>query len=146
MITEINSDLFKTDAKYILHGCNAKGKMGKGVALEIRHRYPQAYTSYLERHMKYGLILGEYYPVDCGEKIIINAITQSDYAKAYGDSKRYVSYDAIAEIFESLNNKYKGSIIAMPRIGSQLGGGNWNIIKDILKTTSSDLDLKIYYL
>ena len=42
----INGDLFETTAKYICHQVNCKGKMGSGVAKQIRERYPEVYSAY----------------------------------------------------------------------------------------------------
>ena len=36
-------NVFDTDAKYICHQVNCKGKMASGVAKEVRERYPDAY-------------------------------------------------------------------------------------------------------
>ncbi len=42
-INYVNGDLFATDIKTIVHGCNAQGVMGSGVAKSIRENFPKAY-------------------------------------------------------------------------------------------------------
>ena len=47
----------------ILHGTNARGVMGSGVARQIRARWPNVYEIYALRHRVFGLKLGEIVPV-----------------------------------------------------------------------------------
>lgn len=136
MIEYIKGDLLLTDCKVIVHGCNAQGVMGSGVALQIRNKYPKAYDSYREliAQVPEESLLGctDISEQDDG-KTVINAITQLNY----GNRKvRYVSYDAIDECFEDIAAWCElNSIteIAMPKIGAGLGGGNWEIIKTIIE-------------
>ena len=139
-------DLMFAEEKYILHGCNAQGVMGKGVAKSIREHYPEAYDVYREHFLTRGLIVGSTILVPTKGKIIINAISQRNYAKGYHDTTRYVSYDAIEEIFKGLNFTLRGETIAIPKIGSQLGGGNWDIISNIIDVSTPDINIVVYYL
>ena len=41
-----NGDLFSTEIKYILHGCNSRGVMGSGVAFIVKNLYPKAFEEY----------------------------------------------------------------------------------------------------
>lgn len=44
---------------YLAHGCNCQGKMGKGVAKDVRTMFPKAYYDYLLALQKGGLHLGD---------------------------------------------------------------------------------------
>ena len=46
MIEIIEGNLFDTDAKFICHQVNCMGKMGSGVALQVRQRFPHVYEEY----------------------------------------------------------------------------------------------------
>jgi O-acetyl-ADP-ribose deacetylase (regulator of RNase III) len=126
-----------------MHGCNDQGVMGSGVAKVIRTRFPTAFYSYFARHKDLPWLPGEYQLVDCGSHIIINAITQHNYGR---DGAKYVSYDAVDTIMKGLNKELNGSSIAMPKIGSTLGGGDWEIIQRIIERNSSNLNIVVYYL
>jgi len=140
-------DLFKTDIRHIVHGCNAQGVMGKGVAKLVRDLYPRAYNEYLSLWMRNkALVPGTVQFVDCGEKVIINAITQKNFAKAYNDPGRYVSYDAVAECMAEINREIAGQQLAMPRIGAQLGGGKWDIVASIIEAELTDVSPVVYVL
>lgn len=140
-------DLFKTEIKHIVHGCNARGVMGKGVALQVKTQFPRAYEEYVQWIKRNGVgILGTVQFVDCGAKTIINAITQRDYAKSVNDSTRYVSYDAVAQCMAEINSQIPGKQLALPRIGAQLGGGRWEILERIIETELTEVQPVVYSL
>jgi len=133
----------------IVHGTNVRGKMGAGVALAIKNRYPSAFEIYKEEYETNGLKLGnicfdEVEPL----KFIVNANTQD-----LGPEPRQVKYDALVECFEKVNSLarnieeiYKIKLdVVFPMIGAGLGGGNWNIIEKIIDETVSNDFKKILY-
>jgi O-acetyl-ADP-ribose deacetylase (regulator of RNase III) len=140
-------DLFKTDIRHIVHGCNSRGVMGKGVAKLVKELYPLAYEEYHKLWLRNtALIVGSVQFVDCGSKTIINAITQRDFAKAYNDPTRYVSYDAVSQCMAAINLAIPGQQLAMPKIGAQLGGGKWEIISNIIECELTDVSPVVYVL
>lgn len=141
------------DIHFIIHGCNAQGRMGSGFAKELRERYPGAYTAYHDEYVRNNnrLILGTVVNYPVSESLIIsNAITQDFYGY---DGKKYVSYDAIDDVFASLNNTAKvlkelGSVhevyFHFPKIGSALGGGHWDVIEQIIDFRVTDAIKNLY--
>ncbi len=125
---------------HIVHGCNAQGVMGSGVALGIKQKYPGAYDDYRFQFENSGLELGRSYPWSPSNELVIwNAITQN----LYGKGTRMVSYDAIQTCFEEINISIAGlgpdaiapQEIHIPLIGASRGGGNWEIIREIIEQT-----------
>lgn len=137
---EVGEENNSTDSEVmnvIIHGCNAQGRMGSGFAKELRARFPGAYDEYKKQYESTGLQLGKnvYYLPHDENTLIVNAITQ----KYYGyDGKKYVSYDAIDDCMIELNTLLSGMDgniqIHFPKIGADLGGGNWEVIKSIIET------------
>lgn len=147
-IEYVKGDLINTECKYILHGCNAQGVMNSGVAAKIRLHYPQAYIEYrrayesaLNKHLS-SLPLGSIIKVSSNDKVILNAVTQKYYGR---DGSRYVSYDAIAEVFAQIE-RLKIKEIAMPKIGAGLGGGDWSVIYSIIESELKTTRVKVYIL
>lgn len=132
-IEYVHGDLLATDIKHIIHGCNSRGVMGSGVAKAIREKYPSAYRDYNDTYNSYGLDLGDIIvsTQDAG-RVIHNAITQKDYGR--DPSRVYVSYWAIAEVFNKIN-QWGIKEIAMPKIGAGLANGDWNVISAIIENT-----------
>lgn len=145
-------DLLQCTESWILHGCNAQGVMGSGVALAIRKKYPSAYAAYIASIQHDGMQLGRVtYAEQEDGKTIFNGITQEYYGK---DGRRYVDYQAITDVIWLINkyavslNKIKESYIpvAMPKIGAGLGGGDWDIISEIIEEQSFNFQPVVYTL
>lgn len=146
MTTKIKSqigNLMYVKAGHIVHGCNAQGVMGSGVALAVKNTYPQAFKDYYAQYEQETLLLGVAYPTTVKPGLVIwNAVTQN----LYGNGSRLVSYDAIQTCFEQINWHIKeGGLdnsaftgpaeIHIPLIGAARGGGNWEIIREIIEQT-----------
>ena len=148
MINIIDGDLFNTDAKFIVHQVNCMGKMGSGVALQVKNKFPHVYKHYkelCETVDKDGLlgklqivpIKPKYDGYDCGsiavpytEQWICNVFAQSNYGY---DGKQYTSINALEKCFRKLygltlekNNNYNAKIAMPYKIGCCRGGADWN--------------------
>ncbi len=127
-----DGDLFFTEDKCIVHGCNAVGVMGSGVAKIVKAKYPQAFRDYEDYCFNTALNkrLGTNVVSYSNGKIIVNAITQSGFGK---DGAKYVSYDAIHSCFMALHDDVRiPQKISIPKIGAGLGGGAWPVIASII--------------
>jgi O-acetyl-ADP-ribose deacetylase (regulator of RNase III) len=132
----------------IVHGCNCEGVMGAGIARTIADRFPAVYDAYSNEHKANGLKLGTIIPVQLGkQKWIVNAMTQAHTSS--GGGNRPVSYDAVAECFERIEEfatKLPQPLpILFPAIGAGLGGGNWEIIKHIISNSIDDRRRHVLY-
>lgn len=128
MIKVNKGNLLDVTSGIILHGCNAKSVMGSGVALAIKQKYPQVYGDYMQEQLYLGKIIRTW--VD-EELMIISGITQENYGR---DGKRYVNYTAIVSVFTKALSKASAYDYALhfPLIGAGLGGGDWNIIEQLI--------------
>ena len=126
-------DAFLYPNSCVVHGCNAQGVMGSGVARVVRNDFPAAYYEYVRRYDEVGLKLGEIIPVSVlPGRYVINAITQEFYG---GPPTRYVDYDAVRTAFKSTKafaKQWGIESINYPMIGAGLGGGDWAIISNII--------------
>lgn len=127
-------DMFaEVDKGFIVHGCNAQGVMGSGVAKIIRDKYPTAYQVYRSQDPHY--ILGEVIPAKINDDlVIINAITQD----LYGVNQVHADYDAIRQALKGSLHVATSRIFSapaelhMPFIGAGLGGGDPDTIAAIM--------------
>lgn len=135
-------DIFSVERGIIVHGCNAQGVMGSGIALQVKNRWPKCYEIYRDfcngENDKSNL-LGSVVPYAVPDKelVIINAITQLNFGK---DGKKYVSYEAILVAFKMVAESAKFSQLPVhyPLIGAGLGGGDWSIISEIIDFAFKD--------
>jgi O-acetyl-ADP-ribose deacetylase (regulator of RNase III) len=146
-------DLLDAPEPIIIHGCNAMGVMGSGVARAIREKWPKAYTDYKYIYDVEGLSLGQIVWTITDGKYIANAITQKTYGRSF---KRYVNYDAIETVFDKVRNEIESNTtmtaqgppyVAIPKIGAGLGGlggGDWSIISEIIDSVMYNYDIVVY--
>ena len=127
----------------IIHGCNAQGIMGAGLALQVRHKSEEVYQVYKQacdtktndKQSLLGTITFKRLSPD--PITIINAIIQLET----GVHKRQVNYEAVAQVFDRiaitiLTHPNTQFTLAIPKyFGSALAGGNWNIIRTIIEET-----------
>jgi len=156
-IRYVTGDMFASDHAILIHGCNAQGKMGSGVAKIVRERYPLAYQVYRDRYETTGLALGEVVWAMCEDRIIGNAITQRFYGYNGG---RYVDYEAVGDAFREVNEFCRrtqtGEIdisrygritsVGLPLIGAGLGGGHWPTIAAIIEAEATFFEPVVYTL
>ena len=126
-------DSFLYPNSCVVHGCNAQGVMGSGVARVVRNDFPAAYYEYVRKYEEIGLKLGEIIAVSVlPGRYFINAITQEFYG---GPPTRYVDYNAVRAAFKSVKAFAKAwdiETINYPMIGAGLGGGDWDTIAKII--------------
>lgn len=118
----------------IIHGCNCMHRMGKGIALSVRQRFPAAFEA--DKATKRGSKekLGTYTSVtvecDDGHSLtIVNAYTQFHFSHKRGQN---ADYDAIRAVFRKIKQDFSGKRIGYPLIGAGLAGGDWKIISEII--------------
>lgn len=146
MLRYVKGDLMKAPERMIIHGCNTMGVMGSGVAYLIRRDFPKAYEAYRNHYEAHGLKLGEVVWATDKGKTIGNAITQARFGR---DGSRYVNYDAVRDAIRAVSVMcvtLEIDSVAMPKIGAGLGGGDWNVIAEIVDQESSDFQAVIYEL
>lgn len=140
MINYIVGDLLSVQSGVIIHGCNAKGVMGSGVALSIKEKYYGAYQLYYDtyRYTNGGLKLGSIvWAMPKPDLWIANAVTQAQFGRT---GNRYVNYVAVAQCFKDAVERCQqlGCSLNFPLIGAGLGGGDWAVIKQIIDDADPD--------
>ena len=152
-------NLLDAPVDYICHQVNCQGRMGSGIAKQIRNRWPIVYDSYKEwcnywdsqatMHGPQGpdLMLGHIIMCHVSqEQTVINMAAQLSYGY---DGRRYTSYDAFWSCLGEIKACVpKGSAIGFPyKIGCGLGGANWKVIEKMIEEVLGfDYNVYIYML
>lgn len=150
MIHQVKGNLL--DAKgIILHGCNAQGVMGSGVANAIRAKWPRVYEEYVDFIQNSGgcaladEYMGEVFWVELGDVWVGNCITQEFYGR---DGLKYLSYDAIDRCMQEVARvapQFPGADINFPLIGCGLAGGYWPVVEAIIEHRIPDTFKKVLW-
>lgn len=162
MIRVVDGNLIHADEEIIAHQVNCRGKMGSGVAAQVRTYYPEAFNEYVDlvRYVdshnalcgsgKNNMtLLGRCQIVSFdrdGHKMnIANLFAQDRYGY---DGKQYTNYTAFEKCIDNLKIGCKNrgiKRIAMPyKIGCGRGGGNWDIIQNIIDKGLRHFDVTLY--
>ena len=159
--TEVDGDLIKLalGGKFdvIAHGCNCHSRMGAGLAPQMVKAFDcdsfimEAWGSTIQ---KLGCIDYNWFEINDGkvemidadmpnmvEKplAVVNAYTQYNYGRNHSDGDlRPIDYEALTLCMRKMNKEFAGKHIGLPKIGAGLAGGDWNLIKDIIKRELKD--------
>lgn len=138
----VDGNLISSNEGVMVHGCNSKGKFGKGFALAVKEASPVAHKVYDDAHKAGILILGSVVWAADGGRVFGHAITQPTYGKT-GVHLSMPALEAalrevdVAAVMGIPGTRFKDGFdrVAMPMIGSGLGGGNWDEIEALIEKT-----------
>jgi len=137
---EIEGDLIVLAKKgkfdVIAHGCNCFCRMKRGIAPQMAKAFGCDNFN-LEDEIYEGDInkLGQIdFLTNPFGLTIVNAYTQY----LWGTELKPFDYDAFTLCMRKMNYKFKGKHIGLPQIGSHLAGGDWELIKEIIKKELKD--------
>lgn len=147
MIEIKDGDLLEATEDIIGHQVNCLGRMGSGVAKQIRDRFRYAYNEYrwLTAKTKPEELLGHCQIVEReNQKTIANLFGQLNYGY---DGAQYTSYYALKSALTALkefaqSNNYT---VALPyKIGSDRGGAEWHLVYGIIDEVFDDYKVALY--
>lgn len=162
---EIKGDLIEMamDNQFdvIAHGCNCFVTMGAGIAPQMANTF-QADSADID----YDLDIRASYQYHRAEKLgnivwwnpyrdfdmhsvpkeltVVNAYTQYSYGRNHEDGvDKPLDYEALTLCMRKMNFQFAGKHIGLPKIGCGLAGGNWDLVKEIIKSELKDCDITI---
>lgn len=130
----IDGNILNIKFGIVCHQVNCMGKMGAGIALKIRKKWPIVYEDYMRAYRDRKLIPGEVIlseirPV---ELYVANLCGQLNY----GHNKRYTIYKAVEKCLIKVNelSNSLGLQVYIPKgMGCSLAGGNWDIVSKMIE-------------
>lgn len=141
----IQGNLLLETTGILVHGCNAQGVMGSGIAAGIKKLYPQVFKDYRDYYERMSVLdhksmLGTVVTTQIKEDLfIVSGITQFFYGrKPY---VCYVDYDAIRSVFKQVRDLSITTNLPVkyPKIGAGLGNGDFTKIKLIIDNELQDV-------
>jgi O-acetyl-ADP-ribose deacetylase (regulator of RNase III) len=149
-IRYVHGDLLQAQERFTVHGCNAQGVMGSGVAALLRAKCERIFADYRNTYTAQGnrLYLGQTIWVREPDHTYINGITQEFYGR--DPNRVYVDYDAVAKVMQSIDRyavvfpAWKIDAVAMPLIGAGLARGSWSRISSIIEANSRHFEPVVY--
>jgi len=129
MVTNKDGNVLDEAKGIICHQVNCKYVMGAGIALQISTKYPQHYKDYMATNLQLGKVV----ETEINERLYICGICGQDEC---GRGQCFTDYSALREGLAQVNSlsKEKSLPVFIPyKLGCGLAGGDWNIVKEIIK-------------
>lgn len=124
-------DILKAKENIIVHQVNELGLMGAGLALQIKHKYPQVFTKYKQVANKNCWGKLQFVQI-ANNKFICNMFSQKGISRTH----RTTDYELMCKCLAKLNTfaEQHNLTIAIPyKIGCGLAGGDWNIVSGLIQ-------------
>jgi O-acetyl-ADP-ribose deacetylase (regulator of RNase III) len=144
MIESVQGDLLRSRAMALVNTVNTAGVMGKGVALQFKHAYPDNYKAYVAACKQNQVRIGQMFIFDRGlldsPRYIINFPTKKHW-------RHPSKLEYITAGLEDLAQQVKAlgiQSIAVPPLGAGNGGLEWSMVLPlILKAFSMLPDVQV---
>lgn len=159
MIKIVEGNLLDAKEDIIGHQVNCKGKMGSGVALQIKEKYPLAFSKY-QNYIKNkrsnvgsfyvsGMLLGNCQIVYVGDennkpRFVANLFGQDGYGY---NGRKYTDEDSLFESLVKLRTEAEeyGKSVALPyNIGCDRGGGDWSKVEKLILKAFEGYQVTLY--
>lgn len=144
-IQVVTGDILLATENILVHQVNCMGKMGSGLALHLRKKYPMlydGYVSYCRLVDSPSELLGDvYFYYHSQHRIVANVFGQLYYGRKMG--VQYTDYDALASGMIKVGElaRRRNLTVAIPfGMGAGLGGGDWNIIRGIMESNQTTVN------
>lgn len=142
MIKITQGNILEASENIICHSVNHRGVMGAGLALQLRKRYPDIMLQYsaicsnisFDHVRGNGTIAWHKIESDPYEKYIASIFGQ----ESYGVDRQYTDYVSLGNGLRTVRMfaYIKNYSVAIPSgIGCGLGGGDWDIVEQIIQQT-----------
>lgn len=139
MITYVQGNILQDQAEAIINTVNTVGVMGKGLALQFKKGFPYNYKEYKRACDNNEVVIGKMFTVPLESLnppyYIINFPTKKHWK---GSSKiEFIERGLVDLKAEVVRLKLKS--VAIPPLGSGLGGLNWGDVNSLLEKALEDM-------
>lgn len=140
MIEFTNGDILADDAEAIVNTVNCVGVMGRGIALQFKKAYPENFKAYESACQRKEMVPGRMFIFDTHSlttpRYIVNFPTKRHWR---GNSRMEDVEAGLADLAQEIQARGIRSI-AIPPLGSGLGGLNWPEVRQRIVQSLAGLD------
>lgn len=140
MIEYTSGDILRSEAEALVNTVNCVGVMGRGIALQFKNMFPENFKAYAAACERREVQPGRMFVFDTGQltppRYIINFPTKRHWR---GKSRMEDIEDGLVALVETIRTRGIRSI-AIPPLGSGLGGLDWARVKLRIEAALRSLD------
>ncbi|RLA39196.1 MAG: Appr-1-p processing protein [Gammaproteobacteria bacterium] len=139
MIEYKHGDILQDDAEAIINTVNCVGVMGRGIALQFKKAWPENFKTYAAACKNAEVQPGKMFVFDAQQltnpRYIINFPTKRHWRGASRIEDITVGLKSLVETIQ----QYQITSIAVPPLGSGLGGLDWSEVKPLIEAAMQPL-------
>ncbi len=129
----VNQDLLGIQRGVIVQQVNCRGAMGRGLALEIRRKWPQVYSEYRRMFASGKLRLGSVQFVKVGPELHVCNLSGQDRWGTESPKTDLVAYSLAWPIVSLEAEKLNLPVYAPWMFGCGLAGGDWSVVQPMIE-------------
>jgi len=133
MLQYKTGDLFKENAEAIVNTVNCVGAMGRGIALQFKKAYPGNYKAYASACKLKQVNPGKMFVFHTGEMLGAKYIVNFPTKRHWRGASRLEDIESGLKDLLVVIKKNNIKSIAIPPLGSGLGGLNWSEVKSLIE-------------
>lgn len=136
-----NGDLLSAPVEAVVNTVNTRGVMGKGIALQVKQRWPEVDRAYRAASKRGEVELGHMYVVERGglgdgPRLVINFPTKDHWRS----KSRLADITTGLADLRALVERLGVASIAVPPLGCGNGGLDWADVRPLIEEALSGLD------
>ena len=140
MIEYKTGDIFAENAEALVNSVNCVGVMGRGIALQFKKRFPDNFDAYAKACRRNEVVPGRMFVHETGRltnpRYVINFPTK----RHWRGKSRIGDIEAGLECLVEVIRERSIQSIALPPLGTDLGGLNWEDVATCIEVALQELD------
>ncbi len=143
MIRYTSGDILQSEADALVNTVNCVGVMGRGIALQFKKAFPRNFEEYKLACDRGNVVPGQMFITER------NALTAPRFIVNFPTKRHWRGKSRIEDIESGLQalkrqiNELGIKSIAIPPLGSGLGGLNWPDVRAMIEASLSDVDAEV---
>ena len=140
MIMYKTGDLFKEDVDALVNSVNCVGVMGRGIALEFKKLFPENFKAYAEACGRNEVVPGRMFTFETGQMTKPRYIINFPTKRHWRGKSRMEDIESGLEALAGEIRERNIQSIAIPPLGSNLGGLNWADVRSRITEALEDIE------
>lgn len=129
MIEYKQGDILRDEAEALVNTVNCVGVMGRGIALQFKKAFPQNFSAYAAACKNEEVQPGRMFVFEIGQLTYPRYIINFPTKRHWRGASRMEDIDSGLKALVETIRKYRIESIAIPPLGSGLGGLSWSEVK-----------------
>ena len=138
VIEYASGDILKCEAEALVNTVNCVGVMGRGIALQFKNAYPDNFKAYAAACRKEQVQPGQMFVFETGALLPPRYIVNFPTKRHWRGKSRIEDIEAGLRALREVIRERKIRSIAIPPLGSGLGGLRWSDVRERIESALSD--------